>query len=91
LRSEQDESKGKKNENKHCHFYFFLFLKKTAKRNERQGAPLLLQKHPFINDAKCCKMKHMRWPLQWTITFWAKRMAFMQTELKNRNTTLHDE
>jgi hypothetical protein len=50
----------KKNENKHCHFYLFF---KTAKINEKQGTPLLTEKHPFINDAENANL-NMRWPLQ---------------------------
>ena len=50
----------------------------------------LTEKHPFINDAKCCKCKH---EVALTMDHYVsgKTYGFMQTELKNRNTTLHDE
>ena len=45
----------KKNENIAI-FILFFFL--TAKINEKQGAPLLTEKHPFIDDAKLANFKH---------------------------------
>ena len=61
-----------------------IFIFKTAKLHEKQGTPLLIEKHPFINDAKCCKMKHEVMALTMDQYVSGKTYGFHANRIENR-------